>query len=283
MKIGFVGQGYVGKNMANDFVARGYEVVQYALESEYVRNRDHISSCDVVFIAVPTPTTPKGFDYSIVEEALALVGEGKIAVIKSTLLPGTTDVLQAKFPKLVILFAPEFLSEATAAHDAAHPMFNVIGIDPESAGHRTAAEIVMALLPESPHRFIVPVRAAEIFKYTHNIHGYMRVVLSNLLYDMAAVLKTDWVHIEEIMNIDPMMSPYYNVPVHKSGRGAGGHCFIKDMAAFSRLYHELLPRDEEGNAVLKALEAKNNALLTATGKDQDLLCEVYGSEFSSIP
>jgi UDP-glucose 6-dehydrogenase len=277
MKIGFIGQGFVGKNIANDFERRGFEVVRYALEEEYKENKDQIALCDIVFIAVPTPTTSLGFDYCIVDESLRLVGDGKIAVIKSTILPGTADTLQKKHPDLVILFSPEFLCESTAAHDAANPMFNIIGIDPESAGHRTAAETVMNILPKSKHSFIIATRAAELFKYAHNIHGFMRVILSNILYDLANAIKADWSEVEAIMNVDPMMSPYYNAPIHKSGRGAGGHCFIKDMAAFARMYAEILPSDSKGREVLRTLELKNLELLKSSGKDTNIVREVYGS------
>src|SRR5882672_9533688 len=103
MKVGFIGQGFIGKNYADDFEDRGLDVVRYSLESQYVGNRDEISNCDVVFIAVPTPTTPQGFDYSLIREVLPLVKESKIAVIKSTVIPGTTEILQKEFPKIFIL------------------------------------------------------------------------------------------------------------------------------------------------------------------------------------
>ncbi len=96
--IGFIGQGWIGKNYADDFERRGFSVTRYGLEGVFVHNREAIKKCDIVFIAVPTPTTPSGFDYSIVEEAVSLVGEGKIAVIKSTVLPGTTEEIQKKIP-----------------------------------------------------------------------------------------------------------------------------------------------------------------------------------------
>ena len=69
-KIGFVGQGYIGKNYADDFENRGFEVIRYALEKPYTKNKDRIKDCDIVFIAVPTPTTPRGFDYSIVRSVI---------------------------------------------------------------------------------------------------------------------------------------------------------------------------------------------------------------------
>jgi UDP-glucose 6-dehydrogenase len=280
MKIGCIGQGFVGKNTADNFEQRGYEVVRYALETEYQNNAAKIAECDMVFIAVPTPTTPEGFDFSIVKEVLGLVADGAVAVIKSTILPGTTRVLQDAFPNKIVLFSPEFLCEKTAAYDVAHPMMNVIGLSYDSAGHRKAAEGVMKVLPSAEHNFIVSAQAAELFKYAHNLNGYFRVILSNLLYEVAEKSAVDWGDVKTMMDSDIMMSPYYNSPIHKSGRGAGGHCFIKDMAAFRHLYEKMVPEDVLGVEVFKILEKKNVSLLKATNKDQELVEGVYGKEGS---
>lgn len=276
MKIGCIGQGWVGKNIADNFERRNYSVVRYALEPEYALNRRFIQDCDVVFIAVPTPTTPLGFDYHIVEEAVSLVGDGKIAVIKSTILPGTTKKIQDAYPNKVVLFSPEFLSEATAQYDVSHPMLNLLGLAYDSAGHRKAAAEIMRILPKSDHNYIVRAEAVELFKYAHNINGYMRVVFANLLHDVADKINVDWADVKLIMDNDPMMSPYYNSPVHKGGRGAGGHCFVKDMAAFSQLFATLCKDDHLGIEVFKAMERKNLELLSSTGKSQDIVRGVYG-------
>lgn len=53
--IGFVGQGWIGKNYADDFEERGFSVIRYSLEEPYVANKERIKDCDMVFIAVPTP------------------------------------------------------------------------------------------------------------------------------------------------------------------------------------------------------------------------------------
>ena len=66
VKIGFIGQGFVGKNYADNFEVRGYAVIRYAKEKPYNKNKEAIKDCEVVFIAVPTPTTPKGYDASII-------------------------------------------------------------------------------------------------------------------------------------------------------------------------------------------------------------------------
>lgn len=276
MKIGCIGQGFVGKNTADNFEHRGFEVVRYALEPEYKNNAEKIAECDIIFIGVPTPTTPEGFDYSIVESVLKLVADGAIAVIKSTLLPGTTTKLQDIYPNKIILFSPEFLCEKTAAYDVANPMINVVGLSYDSAGHRKAAEVVMKSLPKSEHNFIVSSQAAELFKYAHNLNGYFRVILANLLFEVGEKNDVNWGDVKSMMDSDIMMSPYYNTPSHKGGRGAGGHCFIKDMAAFRHLYEEQITSDSLGLEVLKALEKKNLELLGKTNKDQDLVDGVYG-------
>src|SRR5690606_30150579 len=107
MKIGFIGQGWIGKNYADNFEDRGYDIVRYSVEPEYVENKEKIKDCDIVFIAVPTPTTPEGFDSSIVQNVIELVGDGKVALIKSTIVPGTTEKIQEVYPNKYVMHSPE--------------------------------------------------------------------------------------------------------------------------------------------------------------------------------
>lgn len=278
MKIGFIGQGFVGKSTADDLQNRGYEVVRYSLEEEYKNNVEEISDCGIVFIGVPTPTTKEGFDDSIVKEVLALVSDGSIAVIKSTLIPGTTAKLQDLYKNKIVLFSPEFLSEKTAAYDAANPIMNILGLPVRSPDYFAAAEKVMDIMPTSKNNFIVSSQSAEILKYAHNLNGYMRVILSNLLFDVSEKTGADWDDVGKMMDSDVMMSPYYNYPVHKGGRGAGGNCFIKDMAAFRSMYEKVVPEDVLGLSVLKTLEDKNIDLLNKTGKDKHIVASVYNEK-----
>ena len=274
-KIGFIGQGYIGKNYADDFENRGYEVVRYALEEPYVKNKENIAESGIVFIAVPTPTTPDGFDDTIVRGVIPLVGEGKIAVIKSTMLPGTTVAIKEHSPNITVLYSPEFLCEATATRDAAHPFINIIGLPVEDTRHKEAGEKVLAVLPKAPHSLVCYATEAEYIKYTHNSLGYIKVVFVNMLYDMVEKSGYRWEVVKSAMEADPMITNWYNDPIHKSGRGAGGHCFIKDFSALARHY-EILVGDKEGVQAFKSLEMKNITLLQQSKKDLDLLKGVYG-------
>jgi UDPglucose 6-dehydrogenase len=275
--IGFIGQGFIGKNYADDFEARGYSVVRYALEEPYRQNKEKVAECDIVFIAVPTPSTPDGFDFSIAKAALSLIGKEKIAVIKSTILPGTTELLQKENPNIFVFHSPEFLREVTAAQDAARPDRNIIGIPVDNDLYRAKADEVLSVLPAAPFTKICLAKEAEIVKYAGNNFLYTKVVYMNLIYDIVQKMGCDWEVVRDAMIADPRIGASHMNPVHAGGRGAGGHCFIKDFAAMESFYKENIG-DSLGLQVLQSLEKKNISLLSTDGKDRELLEGVYGRE-----
>ncbi len=279
MKIGFIGQGWIGKNYANDYESRGFSVVRYGLEPAYAANKEKIEDCDIVLIAVPTPTTPEGFQDHIVREAVKLVGKGKIAVIKSTIVPGTTESIQKENQDRYVFHSPEFLSEATAAYDAAHPDRNIIGIPIDNEIYRKKAQEILDTLPEAKYACICSAREAEVIKYAGNCLSYTKVIFVNLVYNLAEKLNCDWKVIRDTLAADPRIGKFHIDPVHKTGRGAGGSCFIKDFAALKQSYATLVD-DKIGEKVLEAVEEKNIDLLLASNKDIDLLKGVYGKEIT---
>jgi nucleotide sugar dehydrogenase len=283
MTIGFIGQGFIGKSYADDFERRGYKVIRYALEEPYIKNKDRIKLCDIVFIAVPTPTTPEGFDYSIVEGALQLVGKGKVAVIKSTIIPGTTERLQKKFPKLYIMHSPEFLVLKQAAEDAARPLRNIIGVPKNTKSFLARAKVVLKTLPKAPFEVICSAEEAELVKYGGNFFLYLRVLFANIMYEIAEGVGADYEVIRSAIAADPRIGPSHfkilSDSGHKGakvGRGAGGVCFIKDVAAFSDFYTKIT-KDKYGSELFKAAIEKNIDLLVQSGKDLDLLVGVHGN------
>ena len=276
--VGFIGQGFVGKAYADEFEKRGFKNVRYALEEPYRANKDKIRDCEIVFIAVPTPTTDKGFDDSIIRSAVKLVGKGKTAVIKSTVTPGTTESIQKENPNIFVFHSPEFLTEVTAFHDAANPKRNIIGIPKRSKIYEEKARVVLDVLPKAPFELITGAKEAELIKYGGNCWFYFKVIFINMLYDVASEKGIDWPTVRDAMAADPRIGRTHLDPIHKSGRGAGGHCFIKDFAAFTDLYRELVD-DAFGHKVLESLRDKNVHLLVTSDKDLDLLHGVYGESF----
>ena len=282
LKIGFIGQGWLGKNYADDFERRGFSIVRYAREPQYAENKEKIKECDIVFVAVPTPTTPEGFDGSIVPMVLPLVGAGKIAVVRSTLKPGFTKELQKQFSDRFVFHVPEFLAEKTAADDAAHPKRNIVGMPEDTPTYREKAALVLSVLPKAPYELITGSTEAEIIKYAGNAFLMWKVLFANVMYEISEKLGADYEEVRAALGADPRIGPSHlkvmdesGHPGSVAGRGAGGHCFIKDFAVLSRLYRDAVG-EEEGTKLLAAFEAKNNKLLKASGKDLDLLKGVYG-------
>lgn len=273
--IGFIGQGWIGKNYADNYEERGYKVVRYALEKPYNSNKDKIKNCDIVLIAVPTPTTPDGFNDSILRKVVKLVGKGNIAVIKSTIVPGTTEAIQKENPGIFVMHSPEFLSEATATDDAKNPARNIIGIPVSDTKYNEKAQKVLDTFPKAPYSTICLAKEAELIKYSANCFKFTKVVFFNLIYDLCHALGIDYSVIRDAMANDPMIADWHLDPIHKSGRGAGGGCFIKDFAAFREVYEGLV-NDESGIELLKMFEKKNLELLKSSNKDKNLVEGVYG-------
>jgi nucleotide sugar dehydrogenase len=287
--VGFIGQGFIGKNMADDVERRGFTVIRYALEKPYVDNKDAIATADIVFIAVPTPTTPTGFSDKMLRAVLPLVGKGKIAVVKSTILPGTTESLQKAFPHCMVFHSPEFLREKTAAYDAQNPSRNIVGIPKNTKKYKDAAKLVLSVLPKAPYEKVCASRDAEFIKYGGNSFLTTKVIFMNMLYDMVKSSGGNYDIITEAMSADERIGTSHMKVVDNSGhkgarkgRGAGGHCFHKDFAALREHAVKKLGHTAQTAKLMKALEEHNLALLLESGKDMDLLRDIYGDRLSRL-
>jgi UDPglucose 6-dehydrogenase len=176
-----------------------------------------------------------------------------------------------------VLHSPEFLVEATAAHDAAKPNRNIVGIPVDTPEYRDKAVSILRILPEAPYQKVMKARDAEMVKYAGNCFLFTKVVFMNMLYDLAQATGCEWKVLQEALVKDPRIGESHTQPAHGKGRGAGGHCLIKDFEALRRIYGSVT-EDEEGKKLLQAMAEKNVALLKATNKDLDLLEGVYGKE-----
>jgi len=274
-KIGQIGTGWIGANYSSMFEERGYEVIRYSLEEPYIQNKDKIKEANIIFVAVPTPTTKEGFQDFILIDAIKETSPGQIVVIKSTIKIGTTDKIQKLFPDRYIIHSPEFLTEKTARQDAFNPARNIIGYTEKS---KCKASEVMNVLPCAPYEKIVPCKEAEMVKYAGNIWFYMKVLTANLIYDVSNGEGLDYDLIKDMLSADKRIGRTHLDIVHQGGRGAGGHCFIKDFATFRDMYLIMNCESSEGLKLVQSAEAYNNYLLSKTNKDTKLKEGVYGKK-----
>lgn len=193
-----------------------------------------LEKADYIFICVPTPFDweKSDVDLSALEGHLRSLkprADAKI-IIKSTVPPTTTKQMQEKYPKLNLLFNPEFLSESSSEVDFTNPDRQIVGYTQKTYKY---AFDVLHLLPQSPYDVIMNSTEAEIVKYVNNVHGSLMVIFANFFYDLS--IQTE-VSFEKIMKasiaskwVGSAMGRQYWDVFFGGFRGYGGKCFPKDV------------------------------------------------------
>lgn len=261
-RIAIMGTGMVGGALDRYFKTVDVEAGLY----DPPKGLDDISvlvEADVIFVAVPTPyyLDGSGFDDSFLKAALdAIPASGKTVVLKSTILPGTTDHFQGMYPGHRLLFNPEFLTESTVDEDMQHPKRQIVGYTAHSRGD---AERVMSLLPSAPFQRIVDAKTAELLKYFGNAFYALKVAYANQMYDVCQKLGVPYDEMKICAAAEPMVGGTHLDIVHKGYRGYGGKCLPKDTRSIIQLGEKL----GIDLSLLKAAEEYNNTLCVEQGID----------------
>ena len=235
-KIGIIGIGFVGGAVKNWFEKEHYLLFCYG-KNERNGSMEEVNNADIIFVCVPTPYyDDKGYDDSIVRESLARIKPGKIVVIKSTILPGSTEKFQKQFPRLAILFNPEFLVAKTAAQDFLKPDRQIVGYTKKS---RSRAKKILDILPNAPHKKIMPATEAEMIKYFGNTFLSLRVIFGNQLYDLCKKMGINYDTVREWAGYDPRIGHSHFDVLDEGYRGYGGHCLPKDTKSLIQLAKSL--------------------------------------------
>ncbi len=257
--IGIIGAGTVAKAMTAIFP----DAILYSPHT-YAYNKEKIASCDIVFVCPPTPFIEgKGCDLSAVEDSFNLLVKPTIVILRSTVPPGTTELLQKKYPQHKLLFNPEFLSETTAVADTLSPFRQIIGFTKKS--FPLAGEI-KDLLPLAPYTKLMPSTEAELVKYWSNTFYAMKVVFANQMFDLCQKLGLDYDMVKEGTRADARVGRWHLeifsnlfTTANKGYRGYGGKCLPKDTknlihyAEGAGIDLKLLKKIEEINAQLRGV------------------------------
>ena len=248
---GIVGVGMVGGALA------GVLEKPFLFDSgKKIGSMAEVNKADIIFISVPTPydERKKGFDLSIVEEVFKNIEGEKIVVIKSTVVPGTTEYFQKKYPRHRVLFNPEFLTEVTADQDMRYPDRQIVGYTKES--HSVAGDVIQ-LLPLAPFERIMPATEAEMVKYFNNTWFSTKVVYANQMYDFCKKLDIDYEIVKEAAAADKRVGRSHLEIFHKGYRGYAGKCLPKDTKALIQKARAMkMPL-----ALLETVDALNEKLL----------------------
>jgi UDPglucose 6-dehydrogenase len=277
MKVSIVGSGYVGTTVAGCFADLGHEVVAIDVDEDVVAavndgrapihepgldeliveyggdrlraTTDYaaVRDTEVTVLALPTPSNDDGsIDRSIVTQGAESVGAAlaetdgdHLVVVKSTVVPGTTE--EVLVPALEnaaettvgegvdVATNPEFLREGSAVSDFLAPDKIVFGAAKEDAVEilRSLFEPLVADADPEPPVVETGIREAEMIKYANNAFLAAKVSLINEIGNVCKEYGIDAYEVAEAIGFDDRIGAKFL----RSGVGWGGSCFGKDTAA----------------------------------------------------
>ena len=254
-KITVIGSGWVGIAIGKGFIEFGNEVIFYDVVDKDLPNFTKdinyaIENSDISFVCVPTPTSESGeIDLSYIKEAtksigLALLKKDRyhLVVIKSTVVPGTTEKLvipilgkylgKKTINNIDVCVNPEFLSEISSSwndeREYKKDFFTedriVIGEYNKKSGD--ILEEVYKPLEKPIYR--VDIKTAEMIKYVSNCMLTTKISFWNEIFLICNNLSLDSKEVAEVVSQDLRIGKYGTI----HGMAFGGKCLPKDLKAF---------------------------------------------------
>ena len=214
-----------------------------------------VKKSDLTIIAVGTPYGGDNIDLKYIKQVSKEIGEVlkdkstyHVVVVKSTVVPGTTD--QVVLPLLEkysekkagldfgVGMNPEFLREGTAISDFMHPDRIVLGGIDEKTQSKLA-EIYTPFI--NTDKLKTNNKTAEMIKYTSNSLLATLISFSNEIGNLCTVLgNMDALEVMRGVHLDKRISPILEnnkrispsiISYLEAGCGFGGSCFPKDVKA----------------------------------------------------
>lgn len=234
-----------------DFYESGLEFLlnKYTKNINFSDNYDDVTKNELTFICVDTPSNSKTGEINLDYIKKVLLKLSKLnfkkkhlIIIKSTVLPGTTNYLFEKYlkgkKKLILCNNPEFLREGSALNDFLNPDRIIIGSESSYA-----SKILGNLYSNFKSKiFYLSRTESEYSKYFSNIFFANLISFANEFNDSLSI--NSKVNFNRILNTflnDRRISQRINNKIYYPdlikylipGPGYGGSCFPKDVTAFN--------------------------------------------------
>ena len=251
-RIGIVGRGFVGAAVAHGFsqgVGYDAEIRIYDKDPSKSQNtlEEVVTSSDFVFISVPTPSNKDGsISLKILEECLqniyVIAEEARaydaIFLVRSTVVPGTTRNLQNKFPKIKIVFNPEFLTERSAHFDFISQTRFIVGGDPSIASE--VGKLYKHRFGKTISIIETDFESAELTKYVCNTFFATKISFLNEMRLLSEKVNANWDDvIEGFLGDGRIGHSHSQIPGPDGKLGFGGSCFPKDVQALIKFAEKL--------------------------------------------
>lgn len=253
--IGIVGQGFVG-NAIYEGMRPYFDVMTYDKKdggcfnthdkrltsySENPLREVVLRSEGPIFLCLPTPMNSDGScNTEIVEQVvfdIDKLGLPRVLVIKSTVIPGTTDRINQTCNNVKVCFNPEFLTERSAVDDFKNQKFILVG-GPNDATREVKC-VYQRAFPNVPC-YKTDAIVSEMVKYTENCYLATRVAFANEIKQICDGMKIDYDKVIEYTTKDERIGhTHWAVPGPDGHLGFGGVCFPKDLNALIKQAKDL--------------------------------------------
>jgi len=232
--VAIIGLGYIGQAQFRMFSKAGFDAFGWDVLSEEPYPYERIAFCDFAVICVGTPQEPDGHaDLTYLNDALAMLPPGVPVLIRSTVPPGTTEIVQGSsgpavnFKPRMIAHAPEFMHEREggAWAESTDVPFLILG------GSDEAQDFFLPHLSRLfPRIHQCDVLTAELVKYVVNLYLATRVTFVNEMAQITEQFAGNWTEVQVAWLMDPRITLEYT-GMAGFEPGFGGRCWPKDLAA----------------------------------------------------
>jgi len=237
-KVGVIGNGFVGEAQAFSFSPTA-EVRIYDVDPlKSTHTLEEVNECDFIFVAVPTPMFKDGTqDISYIVDVFNKSNSEAIYIIKSTVLPGSTEALLKSYPSKRIIFSPEFLTQRTSKLDMITQARIIFGGRYDLC---LEAQKLFEQRFKNRHFIITDATTAELIKYMNNTFFATKVSIMNEFKRLSDKLGANWEDALYGFSADGRIGDsHLHVPGPDGKLGYGGVCFPKDVNALISLGRSL--------------------------------------------
>jgi UDPglucose 6-dehydrogenase len=241
MKIGIIGNGFVGK-ATFQLECKDIEIISYDINPDLCKPKGtrlvDLLLCEIIFISVPTPMNDDGSCYlDIVKSVmndLKKINFEKFVVLRSTVPVGTCDDLNC-------YFMPEFLTEKNFINDFINNKnwyFGLLGNDNKRDTDFRTLMIKLFDLAFNNKKInynnlhFISNKEAELVKLFRNCFLSTKISFCNEINQFCNIKGINYENVRKCAAIDDRIGlSHTNVPGHDGKNGFGGTCFPKDTSS----------------------------------------------------
>lgn len=233
IELGVVGIGFVGTALYHTFSPYFKMRLYDKYKPGYEDLETVVNSVKYLFVCVPTPVDQKGQQdincvFETVEDINKVAKDSKIIILRSTVLPGTTRILQSKYKNHDFIFCPEFLTERTAILDSINAYRIILGGENQNVMIEVDKTIFRVKYPHIPIYFTT-FESAELVKYVGNCFFSVKIAFLNEVFEMCEKLGLEYNEVKKLLLSDQRITnSHMDVPGPDGYKGFGGKCVLPE-------------------------------------------------------